>query len=417
MKYALLCFSLFISFPVFAQDNFSAIVSKPEEAGISFLALSRVDSLMQKYVSENKLPGMVTMLARKGKVVSFQKYGNMEEGKPMQKEAIFRIASMTKPVTSVALMILYDEGRLQLDDPVSKYIPEFKDLQVFSSDDAHGLHLEKQINPMTIRNLLTHTSGLCSGAEDSYVDSLYRTAKLNEGSLQDEIQKLARLPLAFQPGTRWQYGLSTDVLGYIIEKISGKPLNVFFKERIFIPLKMTDTDYSVPLGKLDRVPAVYSPGDKGIQVLNVPEVHNITEPFKSVRGNGGLLSTATDYMSFCQMLLNKGEYKGSRILKTETVELMTSNQLTHELMPDDDFLGRVMSGMGFGLGFAVFKEADQTNSKGSAGSYWWSGSANTYFFIDPKEDLIFIFMTQFVPNYYYPVCKEFRELVYQAIIR
>lgn len=412
----LLYFLFFIFLSGFSQQRTSLSVSEPEKVGVSSVGLTRIDSVMQRYVNGNKLPGMVTTVARHGKVVSFQKYGYMSKGKPMQTDAIFRIASMTKPVTSVAIMILYDEGRLQLDDPVSKYIPEFKDLKVFSYGDVHGLHLEKQKKQMTIRNLLTHTSGLGSGAETSYIDSLYRAANLNEGTLKEEIQKLVKIPLKFQPGTRWQYGLSTDVLGYIVELISGKPLEVFLKERIFNPLKMVDTGYSVSEDKLNRVSSVYSRSDQGIQVLNIPEINNVRAPAKNIRGNGGLLSTATDYMIFSQMLLNKGEYKGTRILKKETVEQMISNQLTDERMPDDDFFNKMMSGMGYGLGFAVVKDKGQTNNIGSVGSYWWSGSANTYFHIDPQKDLILIFMTQFVPNFYYPVFKEFREQVYHSII-
>jgi CubicO group peptidase (beta-lactamase class C family) len=415
MKNLLFWFFLFISINVIAQQE--ASINEPEKLGLSKSGLTKIDSVMQKYVDERKLSGMITMIARKGNIVSFQKYGKMSEGKPMQSDAIFRIASMTKPVTSVAIMILYEEGLLHLDDPVTQYIPEFKDLEVFSDNGDNGLHLEKQSKPMTIRNLLTHTSGLGSGGENSYVDSLIRVANINEGSLKEEIPKLSKIPLKFQPGTKWQYGLSTDVLAYIVEVVSGQPLDEFFKKRIFFPLKMMDTDYSVPEDKLNRVAAVYSLGDHGIEVLKIPEVNNVSAPAKNLRGNGGLLSTASDYLIFCQMLLNKGEYKGVRILKSETVELMTSNQLTDEIMPDDEFLGQIMRGMGFGFGFAVLDDPSQTNNIGSKGSYWWSGTANTYFYIDPKEALILIFMTQFVPSFYYPVFKEFRELVYESIIR
>lgn len=408
---------LFISLYGFSQQGQTLSISNPEEVGMSTVGLKKIDSIMQKYIDGTKLPGMITMVARHGKVIQFQKYGEMNVGKPMQSDAIFRIASMTKPITSVGIMILYDERRLQLDDPVSKYIPEFKDLKVFSYQDKNGIHIVEQKKQMTIRNLLTHTSGLGSGMENSYVDSMYKVVDVNEGSLKIEIQKIAKIPLKFQSGTTWQYGLSSDVLGYIIEVVSGKQLDEFFKEKIFYPLKMIDTDYSVPDDKLNRVSAVYSPSKNGIEVLNIPEINNVSPPVKYLRGNGGLLSTASDYMVFTQMLLNKGEYKGARILRRETVELMTSNQLTDEIMPNDEFFGQLMRGMGFGLGFAVLKDPSQTNNIGSKGSYWWMGTANTYFYIDPKEDLIMIFMTQFVPNFYYPVCKEFRELVYKSIIK
>lgn len=412
MKTPLVYFSLFIFLHGCAQHEIP--VSQPEVSGLSKAGLTKIDSVMQRYVDEKKLPGMITMIARKGNIVSFQKYGNMNENKPMQSDAIFRIASMTKPVTSVAIMILYDKGCLQLDDPVSKYVPEFSDLKVYSNKDKNGSHLENQIRQMTIRNLLTHTSGLSDGAEDSYVDSLYRDANINEGTLKEEILTLSKIPLKFQPGTRWQYSLSTDVLGYIIETVSGQPLDAFFRQRIFNPLKMVDTDYFVPEDKLNRVAAVYGLSDNGIEVLNSPEINNVSAPVKNLRGNGGLLSTAADYMIFAQMLLNKGEYKGTRILKRRTVELMISNQLTKELMPNDEFQSKLMSGMGFGLGFAVVKDKNPANNPGS---YWWAGSANTFFYIDPREDLILIFMAQFVPNFYYPVCKEFREAVYKAIIQ
>jgi CubicO group peptidase (beta-lactamase class C family) len=417
MRKAVLFFLLITSFSGFSQKETILSVSEPGKVGLSASVLNEVDTLMQHYVDQKKLPGMVTMVARHGKVVSFKKFGVMGVGKPMQSEAIFRIASMTKPITSVAVMMLYDEGRFQLDDPVSKYIPEFNDLKVFTSIDATGMKLAYQVKQMTIRNLLMHTSGLASGGENTPVDSMYRASDLSGGTLKDMILKLARIPLLYQPGTRWNYSRSSDVLAYLVEVISGKSFDVFLKERIFKPLKMEDTDYSVPNEKLNRVAAVYSPGDSnGIKVLTNPEISNVSAPVKFFSGNGGLMSTAADYMIFAQMLLNKGEYNGVRLLKSKTVELMTSDHITSEIMPDESFFGPLLSGMGFGLGLAVVKETSNSDFKGSAGSYWWAGTANTYFYIDPKEDLILVFMTQFVPNFYYPVCKEFRELVYKSII-
>jgi CubicO group peptidase (beta-lactamase class C family) len=410
-------FSLLLTFLVScSQQEIKLPVAKPELVSMSSDRLNLIKPFMQRYVDENKLPGLITMVARHGKVVYFDKYGLMDVDKPMQLNAIFRIASMTKPITSAAIMMLYDEGQLQLNDPVAKYIPEFKDMKVFSYKDRNGIHVEDQKKPMTIRNLLTHTSGFASSVEDSPVDSMYRTANLSGGTLKDMIQKLAKIPLKYQPGTRWQYGRSTDVLGYLVEIISGKPLNIFVKERIFMPLKMTDTGYSIPDEKLSRVSKVYGLGSHGIEVLRDPEINNVSPPVKFISGNGGLLSTAKDYMIFSQMLLNKGIYNGVRILKSKTVDLMTSNQITDEIMPDDDFFGPLMSGMGFGLGFAILQDKIQANTIGSKGSYWWSGTANTYFYIDLKEELILILMTQFVPSYYYPINKEFRELVYQAIV-
>ena len=401
----------------YAQQAIKSHTAKPEEVGLSADRLKQIKPLMQRYVDENKLPGMITVVARHGKVVCFEKYGLMGIDKPMQSDAIFRIASMTKPVTSVAVMLLYEEGRFQLDDPVAKYIPEFKELKVFSSSDKNGIHLENQINPMTIRNLLTFTSGLGSGVENTPVDSMYRAADLSGGTLKEMIQKLAKIPLLYQPGTRWKYGRSSDVLGYLVEVISGKPLDQFFKERIFIPLKMNDTGYYVSKEKLKRITSVYRLDEhSGIKILTDPEINNVSTPVRFHSGNGGLLSTATDYLIFSQMLLNKGEYNGVRLLGSKTVDLMTSNHITNEKMPDDDFFGPMLTGMGFGFGFAVLKDQNSSTGSGSKGSYWWAGAANTYFYIDPKEDLIVIFMTQFVPNIYYPVCREFRELVYQSIV-
>jgi len=390
-------------------------LAKPEQVGISSERLNLIKPAMQSYVDEKKLPGMVTMVARHGKVVSFEKFGLMDINQPMQSDAIFRIASMTKPITSVAVMMLYEEGFFQLDDPIAKYIPEFQDLKVFTKKDINGIHSEDQKKPMTIRNLLTHTSGLASGMEDSPVDSMYREAGLSDGTLKNMVQKLDGIPLKYQPGTRWQYGRSTDVLGHLVEVVSGKSLDVFLKEKIFIPLKMTDTDYSVPEQKLNRVSKVYGAGKNGIEIINNPEINHVSPPVKFISGNGGLLTTASDYMIFSQMLLNKGIYHGVRILQSKSVDLMTSNQISTMIMPDDDFLGRLMKGMGYGCGVAIVQDTIKANACGSKGSYWWTGSANTYFYIDPKKDLILILTTQFVPNFQYPVFKEFKEIVYKAI--
>lgn len=403
----------FATIAAYGQDNNSLLLEEPERAGMSSDRINRIKPIMQKYVDENKLPGMITMVARHGKVVHFEKYGLMDVDKPMQLNTIFRIASMTKPVTSVAIMMLYEEGYFQLNDPVSDYIPEFKDLKVLSSIDKNGLHVVDQIKPMTIQDLLIHTSGLTGVGADSPVDSMYNAANLSDGSLKDMIQKISKIPLLYQPGTTWNYSRSTEVLGYLIEVLSGKPFNVFLKERIFTPLNMIDTDFYVPKEKLNRVGAVYAPDSLGIQIIMKPDTM-VTIP-KFFSGNGGLVSTARDYMIFSQMLLNRGEYNGVRLLGSRTIDLMTSNHISNEIMPCDEFFGPLLSGMGFGYGFAVLQDNTQANIIGSKGSYWWSGSGNTYFYIDPKEDLIIILMMQFVPNFYYPIFKQMRVLSYQAI--
>lgn len=417
MKKAIVLYFLLATLSCYSQQEISLFTDKPENVGMSTERLNRINIVMQKYIDENKLPGLITMVARHGKVVHFEKFGLMNDDKPMQLNTIFRLASMTKPVISVAVMMLYEEGHFQLNDPVAKYLSEFKNLKVFTSIDKDGIHSVDQIHEMTIRDLLTHTSGLCGVGADTPVDSIYRTAKLSDGTLKEMIQKLSQIPLLYQPGTRWNYSRSTEVLGYLVEVISGKPLDVFLKERIFMPLNMKDTDFYVPKEKINRVAAVYAPDDSiGIKVILNPDTSNISVPVKFLSGNGGLVSTAIDYMIFSQMLLNKGEYNEVRLLGRKTVDLMTSNHILKEAMPNDDFFGPLLTGMGFGLGFAVLQDDIQSNIIGSKGSYWWSGSGNTYFYIDPKEELILILMAQFVPNYYYPIYKQLRVLGYQAII-
>jgi len=393
-------------------------ILKPEKVGMSSERLNRIEPLVQKYVDENKLPGMVTMVARRGKIIHFEKYGMMGIDKPMQYNTIFQLKSMTKPITSVAIMMLYEEGYFQLNDPVAKFIPEFKDLKVFSYRDQNGIHVVDQINPMSIENLLTHTSGLGYSSGNSPVDSIYDAARLREGTLKDMIQKLAKIPLLYQPGTTWNYSISTDVLGYLVEVISGKPFDTFLKERIFEPLQMGDTYFNVPKENTNRIADVYEPiKNNGIGIMfRSDTIDGVGRPKKFFSGCNGLFSTCSDYMIFSQMLLNKGEYNGIRLLGSKTVDLMTSNHIVDEIMPTDDFFGPLLSGYGFGLGFAVMRDNIQSHIIGSIGEYTWTGALNTYFSIDPKEELVLILMTQFYPNLYYPTNKEFKVLVYQAII-
>jgi CubicO group peptidase (beta-lactamase class C family) len=416
-KVILLSLILFLIIGSCTQQESKLPTAKPEKVGLSSDRLNRIKTVMQSYVDKNKLPGLITMVACKGKIVHFEKYGMMDVDKPMQFNTIFQIMSMTKPITSVAVMMLYEEGYFQLDDPVTKFIPEFKDLKVFSSKDKDGIHVVDQIKPMTIRDLLTHTSGLTYGFYaingNTPIDSIYNKANLQEGTLKDMINKLAKIPLSFQPGTKWNYSCSTDVLGYLVEVISGKPFDEFLKERIFVPLKMKDTDFYVPKEKINRCAAVYSLADnKGIKVVIKPDTSIISRPPKFFSGGGGLFSTATDYMIFTQMLLNKGEYNGVRLLGSKTVELMTKNHISDELLPIAEWY---LPGMGFGLGFAVM--INQSKILGSVGEFEWCGAYNTYFWIDPTEQLICILMTQFVPALYYPtLIREFKILVYQAIV-
>ena len=389
-------------------------VVRPDEAGMSKAGLDLIRPAMKRYIREGKLPGIVTMVARSGKIVHLEKCGIMDTNTQMKTDAIFRIASMTKPVTSVAAMMLYEEGRFGLDDPVEKYIPEFRNMKVFSSKDSKGIHLVDQIRPITIRDLLTHTSGLSYGNGKSTVDSIYREAFLSQGTLRDMIYKLSVIPLAYQPGTRWNYSISTDVLGYLIEVITGKHLDTFLKERIFVPLKMKDTGFNVTKDNLKRCAALYGPAEeKGIEVKEAPDEKTFCRPVRFLSGGGGLLSTADDYMIFSQMMLNKGEYNGVRLLKQETVDLMTRNHIEQKILQSEEW---DLPGMGFGLGFAV--QMDQSYSPSSVGTYQWSGAFNTFFWIDPSEQLACILMTQFIPYSAYPsLIKEFKDLVYRSIVK
>ena len=400
------------------QQGNNLSITKPEKVGLSTERLNRIKPLMQSYVDKNKLSGLITLVARQGKIVQFEKYGLMGIDKPMQINTIFQIASMTKPITSVAAMMLYEEGYFQLDDPVAKYIPEFKELKVFSYKDKDGIHVVDQIKPMTIENLLTHTSGLSYPYGNTPVDSMYEVADLFGGNLKDMIQKLGKIPLLYQPGTTWNYGFSTDVLGYLVEVVSGKPLNVFLKERMFIPLEMEDTYFDIPKDKLNSVADVYGlTNNNSLEITSRSDtIDGVVRPVKLYSGGGGLFSTAFDYMKFSQMLLNKGEYNGIRLLGSRTVDFMTANHITNETMPSDKFFGSLLSGYGFGLGFAVKQDNLQSHILGSKGEYTWLGAYSTYFSIDPQEKLVLILMTQFDRNLYYSINKEFKVSVYQAIV-
>jgi CubicO group peptidase (beta-lactamase class C family) len=368
---------------------------------------------MQGYVDEGKLAGVMTMIARRGKVAHFEKFGKMDiaADKPMEFDTIFRIYSMTKPITSVAIMMLYEEGRFQLNDPVSKFIPEFKDLKVFKNATKEGIELAYTEREMTIRDLLTHTSGLTYGWGNGPVDKMYQQAKLFDpnGTLKDAITKLARIPLVHQPGTAWEYSVSTDVLGYLVEVISGLSFDVFLEERIFKPLGMVDTGFSVPDEKVERYAALYRPDDKsGLEIVYTAPLATGQQSF-FFSGGGGLVSTASDYIRFSQMLLNGGELEGTRLLGRKTVALMTMNHLPPALHPYSQ------KGAGFGLGFRVLTDVAETGIVGSEGAFSWGGAASTTFWIDPEEELIGLLMTQLLANPY-PFQQQFKTLTYQAIV-
>ena len=396
----------------------------PEDVGFSSDRLARVSELSRRYVDGGKLAGLITMLARGGKTFHFEAAGVMdiEAGAPMELDTIFRIYSMTKPITSAAVMMLHEEGHFHLDDPVSTFVPELGDLQVCNGMSQTGPTLSSLDRPITIRHLLTHTSGLSYGfLQDTPVDEMYRKSEPRtfDGTLRDMVTRLGELPLVTQPGNKWRYSVATDVLGYLVEVVSGQPFDRFLKERIFEPLGMADTGFHVPEEKLDRLASVYGPSrENGIASIETAEVNRYRQPQTLFSGGGGLVSTATDYLRFCQMLLDGGASNGVRILGPKTVDLMTRNHLLPDLMPYAVGEGRDTStqGCGFGLGFKVVMDVAQYGAPGSAGAYSWGGAASTYFWIDPAEELVAILMTQFMPSSHYPIRSQFETATYQALV-
>jgi CubicO group peptidase (beta-lactamase class C family) len=402
--------------------------ASPESAGMSKAAFDRIEAhLKHRYVDAGRFPGTQLLVYRRGKVVhnAVQGFADLERKAPMKDDTIFRIYSMTKPITSVAFLMLLEEGRVALDEPVHKYIPEWKNLGVFQAGTAPAFLTRPPSRPMLIVDLLRHTSGLTYGFQQrSNVDAAYREMKVGEvekaGTLQSMIEDLAKLPLEFSPGEAWNYSVSTDVIGYLIGKISGKPFEQFLTERIFDPLGMNDTGFFVPPAKAHRLAACYSADGKGGMTLqDDPTESSFLSPPSLISGGGGLCSTAADYLTFCRALLGGGELGGVRLIGPKTLALMTSNHLPggRDLteMSRSLFSEATYAGVGFGLGVSVTMNPSQTLIPGSAGEYAWGGAASTAFWIDPAEELIAIFMTQLLPSSSYPVRRELRTMVYAGI--
>jgi CubicO group peptidase (beta-lactamase class C family) len=393
----------------------------PEQVGLSSTRLNRVNTVMQKHVDQGAYAGIITMVARRGQIAHFECFGvvDIESAKPMQPDTIFRIYSMSKPITSVAVMMLYEEGHFQLRTPVSEFIPEFKETKVFAGTTESGLALADLAREITIHDLLTHTSGLSYGFdEDLPVDTLYQDfwKKVEAGAtLEEAIQVVTTLPLLHQPGSAWHYGLSTDVLGRVIEVISGMSFDAFLAQRIFDPLGMVDTGFYVPPEKIGRFATSYGPPENGdgLKVLDDPATGEYAKPPAFFSGGGGLVSTAPDYLRFAQMLLNQGELDGVRLLGPKTFALMTVNHLPAELLPYGPGPDPI-EGHGFGLGWKVMMDLARAKVLGSAGMYGWGGAASTEFWVDPGEELIGLIMLQYMP--YYPLVEDFQVLVYQAVI-
>ena len=413
--------------------------ASPESAGMSKAALDRLENhLKQRYVDAGRFPGTQLLIYRRGKVVhsTAQGFADLERKVPVKDDTIFRIYSMTKPLTSVAFMMLVEEGRVALDEPVHKYIPEWENLGVFVAGTAPAFLTGPLSRPMQIVDLLRHTSGLTYGFQQrSNVDAAYREAKIGDvekaGTLETMIADLAKIPLEFSPGEAWNYSVSTDVIGYLIGKIAGQPFEQFLKERIFDPLGMSDTDFHVPPDKADRFAACYSADPKGgitfhaterkgtLTLQDDPTTSSFLSKPSFISGGGGLCSTVADYLTFCRALINGGEVGGVRLLGPKTLKLMTSNHLPggRDLpeMSRSLFSEATYNGIGFGLGFSVTMDPAKTLIPGSAGEYAWGGAATTSFWIDPTEELIAIFMTQVLPSNAYPIRRELRTMVYAAI--
>ena len=412
--------------------------ASPESVGFDSERLKKLDAAMAKAVADGQVVGMQTLLARRGRIVATNTYGKMSAatGEPMRKDALFRIYSMTKPITGVAMMILFEEGKWRLDDPVTNYIPELKDLKVWKGMDAEGKPiLEPARRPPTMRELMSHTAGFGYGLSDTHpVDKifqervlpvLFQGADKGAGStgLHDLATIVAGIPLLFQPGDHWSYSIAVDLQGYVIERLSGETLGQFLESRIFKPLQMNDTSFVVPSAKVSRLAAVYSADPKTKQLVEAVadgrRVQDFTK-FPAVEsGGGGLISTASDYARFCQMVVNGGELDGVRILAPASIELMGTNQIAQGA------LGRASGAVpivfsdavGFGLDFLVVNDPRKAGSLVGKGTLSWGGAAGTWFWIDPTNDVIFIGMIQRFSDPSGPdLAGLSRTLVYQALV-
>jgi CubicO group peptidase (beta-lactamase class C family) len=394
--------------------------AKPEQVGMSSARLEKASAALGKLIKDGKVAGAILLVARQGKIVHFEAQGvrDVATGKPMEKDTICRFYSMTKPVTTVAAMILHEKGRIGLDDPVSKYLPEFKGLKVHTGGKGDEMKLLAPRREMTIRDLMRHTSGLGYGPgipSNSAVDPLYQKHQVlaPTTSLEKMVEKLGKIPLMHQPGSQFNYSVSVDVLGRVVEVVSKKSLDRFMQEEIFKPLDMKDTAYFVPKEKVTRFAATHGLSDGKLIVSDSPTkspfLNNAALPF----GGHGLVSTARDYARFCQMLLGGGQLDDKRILQEKTIQLMTQNHLPKEAMPVRVSVIR-REGVGFGLGFSVRVAADKSEPGSRVGEYGWGGAASTHFWVSPKDDLFVVALQQFMP-FNFTLEAALKPLIYDAI--
>ncbi|MBC52630.1 MAG: serine hydrolase [Gammaproteobacteria bacterium] len=416
-KYLLpILFSL--SLPAIADTPASGLpMAEPGSVGMSAQRLQRIDDFMQRYIDADMVAGTVTLVARKGKVVHFQAQGmkDVERGQEMTTDTIFRMASMTKPIASVALMMLYEEGWFQLDDPISDWLPEFSNMMIEVENADGSTRLAPAQTPINFTHILTHTAGLMN----SYRGDVARYSEVSRVQGDEDLaswtERLATLPLRYEPGTRWEYSAATSVVGRLVEVISGQDLDTFLRERIFTPLQMRDTHFYLPPDKVGRFATLYGPNPDNGNRMMLTEVGDansryVTEPRTFFSGAGGLVSTAHDYIRFQQMMLNGGELDGVRLLGTKTVELMFANH-TGDLP-----LWLSGPGMGFGLGYSVVLDRAEAYTSDSEGSVSWGGAFGTLFWIDPAEELVAIVLTQIRPYSHIRIREGFHNVVNQAIV-
>ena len=402
-------------------------VVSPESVGLDSKVIGNIrDYLKEQYVEPGKYLGTLTLVARKGEIAYLDALGFMdrENKKAMQEDAIFSIYSMSKPITSIALMQLYEKSLFRLDDPIHWHIPSWRNLRVYESGLYPNFLTSRPKRHMTIRDLLSHMSGLTYDFMlRTNVDAAYRKTKLQAtGDLQAMIDTLAQLPLEFSPGDQWNYSVSTDVCGYLVEHFSGMKLDKYFQKNIFDPLGMEDTGFSCAKEKVDRLASLYEQHPKKGPVLVDPGGAKTArvKKRKMLSGGGGLLSTMSDYYRFCSMLLNQGELDGTRIIGRKTLAMMASNHLPDNKdlteMSQSAFSENTYQGVGFGLGFSVILDPVKTQSLTDVGEYGWGGAASTVFWVNPKEEMVVIFLTQLLPSSTYQVRRELRSLVYSALM-
>ena len=413
------------------DNNLRSLTAAPNEVGLSAERLEHISSIPQGFIDNQQLAGAITLVARHGKVAHFEAYGMMdiEADKPMQKDTIFRIYSMTKPIAAVGVMMLCEEDKLTLEAPVSVYLPELSGLRVAQDPDADVFMPVEADREMTVQDLMQHTAGLPGAVRymsgNTAVDKLYRKAglhRLHESNLRELVERLGRIPLLYQPGTKWHYSIAADVLGRLIEVASGQSFDQFLAERIFQPLGMVDTGFYVPAEKINRLAGMYGPKPMGgLQTIDAPEggtghiskTSFIKKP-RFLSAGGGLVSTASDFAQFCLMLSGKGSLSGKRLMKAESIELMTRNHLPKNLIPLDKKPEDRYGGLGFGLGVSVRVQQTDWVPASQIGEYGWIGGTSTEFWISPRDELVAITLAQHIP--FSAFSHTVKPLVYAAVV-